>query len=158
MPGWMGGQRSGRVVPLLGHFFYRACVFRILFSVLLLCIGVRAFGQAQNSGQVAGNVADARQLGIPDAAITLRSEERGNELMGKSDAQGQYVFNDVPQGSYTLTVVAPAFEKYVVTHVMVDADSHLRLDATLNIGSVTQQVEVTAGTKSVDTQSATISM
>jgi hypothetical protein len=146
------------VVPLLGHFFYRACVFRILFSVLLLCIGVRAFGQAQNSGQVAGNVADARQLGIPGAAITLRSEERGNELTGKSDAQGQYVFNDVPQGSYTLTVVAPAFEKYVVTHVMVDADSHLRLDATLNIGSVTQQVEVTAGTKSVDTQSATISM
>lgn len=150
------GERWGRTSSSSVRNGLRRHDIIILLSLVLLCMGTRAFGQAQNSGQVAGSVADTNKLMIPDAVITLKSEERGNELTAKSDQEGQYVFNDVPQGNYILTVVAPTFETYVVNHVMVDADAHVRLDAVLQIGSVTDKVEVTAGTKSIDTQSATI--
>jgi len=128
----------------------------VLLSLALCWGGVRAFGQAQNTGQVAGNVVDATKHTVAGAAVTLTSEERGNVLSVTTNAEGEYTFNDVPSGSYTLMVVAPTFEKYVADHVAVDADSHLRLDATMKAGSVSAEVEVTAGTAAIDTQSATV--
>jgi len=128
----------------------------VLLSLALCWGGVRAFGQAQNTGQVAGNVVDATKHTVAGAAVTLTSEERGNVLSVTTNAEGEYTFNSVPAGSYTLTVVAPTFEKYVADHVAVDADSHLRLDASMKAGSVSAEVEVTAGTAAIDTQTATV--
>lgn len=144
-------------------FKYRAKAVRwkrfllcAVFSLAILCAGSRALGQAQNSGQVTGNVQDAVKHVLDNAKVTLTSEERDYALETKSNTQGEYLFNDVPQGHYRLTIVAPGFAMFVVEHVPVDADSHMRVDATLQVGSVNEEVVVTSATQAVDTQGATI--
>jgi outer membrane receptor protein involved in Fe transport len=123
----------------------------------ILCASASdALGQAQNSGQIVGTVTDPKNSVVVGAVVTLKSEERGNVLNSKTNGQGQYLFNDVPQGKYTLTVVAPAFQTYVESQILVDADSHLTRQVTLQVGSVNDTVVVTSGTANIDTQTAAI--
>jgi len=127
-----------------------------LISILAFAFPAITFGQAQNTGTVAGNVFDASHSVIPSAAVTLTSEDRGNVYKAESNAQGEYTFNDVPVGSYTLQVTASGFSMFVSRHVVLDSDTRLRVDATMKPGSVDSQVEVNADAVAVDTQGATI--
>jgi hypothetical protein len=115
-------------------------------------------GQAQNTGTVAGTVSDSTHGVIPAAAVTLTSDDRGNVYNVKSSGQGDYTFNDVPVGSYTLQVTAPGFATFVSRHLILDSDTRLRVDATLQPGSLSAEVEVTADNAAVDTQSATVGL
>jgi len=137
-------------------FVARACVARTLLLGLLLACPATVFGQAQNTGTVAGSVLDSTHSAIPAAAVTLSSEDRGNIYTATSNAQGEFTFNDVPTGSYTLQATAPGFSTYISHHVVLDSDTRLRIDATLNPGTVQAQVEVDADTAAVDTQGATV--
>jgi len=127
---------------------------------LLVCLSLTdspvALGQAQNTGTVAGNVFDSSHSIIPSATITLTSEDRGNVYNAVSNAQGEYTFNDIPVGSYSLQVSAPGFSTFVSHHVVLDSDTRLRVDAAMKPGEVNAQIEVNANEVSVDTQSATL--
>jgi len=127
-----------------------------LASVVLLTHPAVILGQAQNTGTVAGTVADSSHSVIPSAEVTLTSEDRGNIYTVKSNAQGEFTFNDVPVGSYSLQVTAAGFSTFVSRHVVLDSDTRLRVDATMKPGGVDAQVEVTADALAVDTQGATI--
>ena len=117
---------------------------------------VCAFGQAQNTGTVAGSVYDTSHSVIPNAAVTLTSEDRGNTYKVTSNAQGEFTFNDLPAGSYTLQVASPGFSSFVSRNVVLDTDTRLRIDSTLKPGDLDTQVEVTANSTTVDTESATM--
>jgi len=127
-----------------------------LLAFFLLAYSSEALGQAQNTGTLAGNVFDTSQSVVPAAALTLTSEDRGNVYRATSDAQGQYTFNDIPVGSYTLQASATGFSTFVSHHVVLDSDTRLRVDAVLKPGDVSAQVEVNADSLAVDTQSATV--
>jgi hypothetical protein len=127
---------------------FASCLMSINASTLL--------GQAQNTGTISGAVSDRSHAVIPGAVITLTSEDRGNVLTVKSNAQGDYTFNDVVTGNYTLQATAPGFATYISRHVQLDSDTRLRVDATLQAGDVQAQVEVTANSTTVDTQDATV--
>jgi len=129
------------------------CLFAI---VLLLGFASMCLGQAQNTGTVAGNVVDSQHIIVPGAAVTLTSEERGNVYRTTSNEQGEFTFNSIPVGTYTLNVTAPTFSTFVSRHVAVDSDTRLRIDAEMKPGAVDAQVEVTADAATVDTQSGTI--
>lgn len=127
-----------------------------VLGVTLLLQPAAMLGQAQNTGTVAGTVNDSSHDVIPSADVTLTSEDRGNVYTIKSNAQGEYTFNDVPVGSYTLQVAAAGFSTFVSHHILLDSDTRLRVDASMKPGSVSAQVEVTADALAVDTQSATV--
>lgn len=117
---------------------------------------VAAWSQAQNGGTVTGVITDTSHGLLPGAAITLRSEERGNTFEAKANEQGEYTLNGIPQGAYTLQVDAPGFGQYVSRHVQVDAESHVTVDATLRPGGVTESVQIDANALTVDTETATV--
>jgi hypothetical protein len=131
------------------------CFHAVVLSVALLSPAL-VYGQAQNTGTVAGSVFDSLHSIVPGAAVTLTSEDRGNVYKIVSNAQGEFTFNDVPVGSYTLEVGAPGFSTFVSRHVVLDSDTRLRIDSTLKTGSVDSQVEVTANQVAVDTEGATV--
>ena len=127
-----------------------------LLLAFLLLSARTAHGQAQNTGTVGGNVVDSTHSVIPSATVTLTSEDRGNVYTVTSNAAGEFTFNDIPTGSYTLQATANGFSTFVSHHVVLDSDTRLRIDATLAPGATSEHVDVNADALAVDTQSATI--
>ncbi len=131
--------------------------FGIVALLLLLCISQRSLAQGVNTGTIAGNVADRSGAVIPNAQVTLTSETQGMSRMIQSNASGEYVFNAVPVGTWTLRVQANGFAEFVAQGILVDANRNVTVNASLQLAKVTNQVTVTDTSGStIDTQSGTV--
>lgn len=133
---------------------------RLATIALCLCamsfLSTVGYGQAINTGELAGNVTDTGNGRIPHAVVILTSEDRGNVTKATANAQGEFRFPDLAVGRYSLNVSAPGFSSFVSNHINIDANAHFRVDAVLKVGSVDASVVVNADAVSVDTQSATV--
>jgi len=125
-----------------------------LGAVLGCC--VLALGQSQNTGTISGNVLDAHGNVVVGAAITIVDAVTGATRTEHSNGKGEYLFNEVTVGTYTLTVSAPTFETYVVDGIQLDATANVRTDAKLTAGSVNKEITVESEGTTVDTRSATL--
>src|SRR6478672_7279271 len=70
-------------------------------------------------GRVQGTVADPSQAAVAGAGVTLRNVNTGIESNRETDASGHYLFDLVQPGSYTVTMQAPGFQKFVQEGVTV---------------------------------------
>jgi hypothetical protein len=140
-------------MPRSLRFVLQSLVF---FLMLGLLSSPLAYGQGQNTGSVTGNVTDSQQAIIPSAQVTLTSPERGFSLTAKANAQGEFVFNQVPVGTYSLTVISSGFNNFQATNVVVDANLTAHVNAVMQVGNVTTQVTVEGSGSTVDTSSATV--
>ncbi len=129
---------------------------RLLFIVLFLMSAKMVLSQAQNTGTVAGNVKDSQGAVVVGATITLTSTGQNRTVSVQSNGKGEYIFNDVPVGIYTVKFSAPTFQNNETQELHVDADQNVRLDAKLIPGSSEATVTVEAEGTIVDTRSATI--
>jgi Carboxypeptidase regulatory-like domain/TonB dependent receptor len=136
----------------------RAAAFAGLVCALLgLFAAPRAVAQGQTAGSVIGTVTDSLGAVIPDATVALTSTERGDMRVVISNESGQYVFNQVPVGTYTLSVNATSFAVYQSTNITVDANQSTRVNPLLNAAEVTTSVTVSDNSSDmIDTTSATI--
>lgn len=105
------------------------------------------------TGSISGTVADASGAVVPGANVTVLNTETGIKETTETNAQGYYTFPVLPTGHYTVTVRAKGFKEYAQTGLAIDVNSALRVDATLEVGAVTQEVSVTANTVQVETNS-----
>jgi hypothetical protein len=62
------------------------------------------------NGNLAGTVSDASGAALPGANLQLTNPSTGLALTAKSSADGNYLFVDLPVGSYTVTVSAAGFQ------------------------------------------------
>ena len=125
---------------------------------LLLVLAITQ-GRAQSTqGSIGGAVTDTAGAVVPGAMVTLTSTEEGTVRTTKSNGVGDYHFEDVKAGHYSLDVTAASFEKWNATGVALEVRQELRLDVKLQIGAVTQEVKVTGDNVSaIETDSPTIS-
>jgi hypothetical protein len=131
----------------------RAVVLCVLLALSCAC---KAFGQGQNTGSVTGNVTDANLAIIPGAQVTLSAPDRGFSRTVTANSQGQFVFNQVPVGEYSLTAGSGGFADFKATGISVDANLSVHVNAVLTIGDVAAQVTVEGTGTTIDTSSATI--
>jgi len=127
--------------------------------VALLLVLAITQGRAQSTqGSIGGAVTDTAGAVVPGAMVTLTSTEEGTVRTTKSNGVGDYHFEDVKAGHYSLDVTAASFEKWNATGVALEVRQELRLDVKLQIGAVTQEVKVTGDNVSaIETDSPTIS-
>jgi hypothetical protein len=111
-----------------------------------------AHGQALN-GSIVGNVKDASGAAVPGATVTLTNDTTTQSREVTADADGRYDFATVPPGTYTIGVAKTGFSKFEQTTIKVTADSIVRVDATLNLGALTQSVVVQGGPAALQTDS-----
>jgi hypothetical protein len=116
----------------------------------------RCVAQAQNTGTISGNVSDAQGAVVTNATAVLTSTEQGTSTTLKTNERGEYLFPEVKSGTYTLTVTAPTFQKFIADSITLNAGENIRIDAPLVLGSSTDTVTVEASSTTVDTRSATI--
>jgi hypothetical protein len=134
-------------------------MWRSLTVLGLLLVLALTQGRAQSTqGSIVGTVKDTAGALIPGATVTLTNTDEGESRTTKSNAVGDYRFQDVKAGHYTVEVTEPNFEKWKVSGVALEVRQELRVDARLAIGAVQQVVQVTGeNVSAIETDSPTIS-
>jgi hypothetical protein len=101
---------------------------------------------AATGGNISGTVFDPSNAVVPGAGLKLVNVGQGTVYRVTTDSQGFYSFPNLPVGHYDLTISFKGFITQQKTNLVVNADSALRVDATLTVGSQSEVVTVTANT------------
>src|SRR5262245_37808575 len=97
---------------------------------------------ASPTGSVTGVIKDQSGAAISGAQITLVRTDTNTRLTARTDANGSYQFPQLPPANYALTVEATGFKKVTVGTVVVQVDQITRVDLSLEVGAVSEVIEV----------------
>jgi len=123
---------------------------------LAVCLGV-AMAQSVSTGAVSGQVTDQQGAAVAAAEIQLIDLATNTTRTTTTNDIGRYSFNNIPPGSYDLTVAKPSFALTRLKGQRVDVGLALTLDVVLGLGATTTTVEVTAAAGAeLQTSSATV--
>jgi len=132
---------------------------RVGLTVLLICalaLAIQPTALAQETtGGIKGYVKDSSGARIPGAQLELTSAALLVPKKAESDNAGYFYFSVLPPGSYTLTVTAPKFHTYKQTDIALTVGALPTIDVSLEVGTVSEIVEVTGRTPIVDVTRAT---
>ena len=108
----------------------------------------------QTLGGITGEVTDPQGSVIPNATVTLVDEQTALTRTARSNETGNYVFVNLPIGSYTLTFAAAGFETQKTPHITVQGNRTATLNAQLKVAAAagqTIEVDATPLMNAVDT-------
>jgi len=119
-------------------------IFRLLALVAVAALCIAPLAAQQTLGGITGEVTDSSGGVIPNAVVTITGEQTGLTRTAKSSGTGEYLFVNLPIGTYTLTYSADGFEVQSTPHITVQADRTATVNASLKAGSKATTVEVDA--------------
>src|SRR6478672_13775783 len=112
-----------------------------LMLLLMICVfTASAFAQG-SFGRLIGNVAGP-DGSIPGATVVAKDAQTNKEQSVVASSDGSFSFAQLEAGVYTVTITAPGFKTAVLTGVKVDASRDYTLNPTLEVGSISETVEV----------------
>lgn len=123
-------------------------------TLFLLTVFI-AFGQ-RSTATIAGSVRDASSSPVPDAAIVVRNTATGVEREVKSNAEGFYTITALRAGPYSVSVKREGFQTFVVPSLVLQVDQQATVNADLQVGTVSETVNVEGSVTPVDTRTATL--
>jgi hypothetical protein len=131
------------------------CRTTLLFFAMALValIGTSASFAQSTGGRIRGTVTDASGGAVTGAKIVIINQATGAQRDTDSGANGEYIFLEVPVGTYEVDVNQTGFKKYVRKGIVLDLNAVLGLDIVLVVGGSTEVVEVTGAPPLVDTTS-----
>ena len=100
---------------------------------------------ASPTGSIAGSVKDPSGAVISSAKLTLVNIATNAKVEAASDSNGAFQFLQLTPAVYSLNVEADGFKKLVMEGIVVEVDQITHVEATLQVGSVSQTVEVSGG-------------
>ncbi len=128
----------------------RAC---LLLAALLLT-PLSLLGQTA-TGRLSGTVLDPTGAAIQEATITVRSDASGAVFTVATAPSGGFSVIDLPAGTYAVEIEALGFRRHVATQVKVDIAGETSLPPVrLELGEITEAVEVVGGVSQVQTTTA----
>src|ERR1700726_2253180 len=129
--------------------------FRLgVLSLLLTILGVVPHAAAQSTGgRVRGTVIDSSGAAVSGANLALINEATNVTAHPVSGNNGEYIFLEVPVGTYDMEVAQQGFKRYSRKGIIVNLNEVVNLDIPLQIGGSTETVEVTGTPPIVDTTS-----
>jgi hypothetical protein len=132
----------------------RLYITRIFLVSALLCLCGALAAQTFRGG-IGGTITDAQQAVVPNASVQATEDSTSQSRYTVSSSAGTFVFQDLPQGTYTVTIQAAGFDTLKVEKVIVSAGSVRSLQLALAVAQQSQTLEVSASALSLDTVSAT---
>lgn len=109
-----------------------------------------------DAGQISGFVKDASGAVIPGAEVVIANEATGLKREIITNDSGYFVVPNLPPGYYTLSVEIPGFKKFVKSRNKLDANVAITIEATMEVGEVTEVVQVEASVSQVQSETATL--
>ncbi len=126
---------------------------RRLASLLFLsiaCFTMALFGQ-DITGTIEGTVLDPTGAAVPKAKVTVTNTDRNQALrVLTTDSNGVYSAVLLPIGHYSVKAEAPGFKAEVQTGIVLNVNDVLKINLTMEVGAVTETVEVAAAAAAVE--------
>jgi hypothetical protein len=123
-------------------------------SLLVLCI-LAAVAVAQvSTSRLVGMVQDSTGAAVTNAQVTATNEATGMSFRTVSSSSGTYAFEALQPGNYTVAVEASAFRKFTSKGNAVTIGQPATVNVALEVGALTQSVEVTASAENVQTSTS----
>ncbi len=129
--------------------------FLVITTILFaLPLGTQAYGQTFR-GAINGTVTDPSGASVSGAAVTATDNATGISIITKTNNDGQFAFQDVPPGTYKVSIIASGFRSETVSDVSVTAGNVYNLPVSLSMGQTSATVDVSAAPVEVETSTST---
>ncbi len=135
----------------------RGLLYSLIFAVTLL-LGLTGVAEAQQVfGSIYGNVTDPSGSAVNNAKVTITDTNKQTSFVVTTNDSGTYTKGQLIPDPYQVTIEAPGFQKTVSNDVQVSVDASVQFNAKLQVGNMSQQIEVTAAAPLLQTDRADIS-
>ncbi len=125
----------------------------IALAIVSLAVG-NGYVWAQGTAQISGTVRDQSGAVLPGVEITATQTDTGIARNTVTNETGSYVLPNLSLGPYRLEAALPGFRTFVQTGIVLQVNSNPVVNPVLEVGQVTEQVEVQANALQVETRSA----
>src|SRR5689334_11606806 len=125
--------------------------------ILLACLQVSAMAQLATTTSLVGNVTDSSGSAIASGRVTAVETRTLATLSTTTNDQGYFSFEFIPVGEYNVTVEQSGFQKLTKTGIQVSNNQSVRSDFVMQVGQVSQAIEVKAEALAIKTDDATLS-
>src|ERR1700733_14630612 len=119
--------------------------------VFLTCVPVPS--QTLATSQISGTIQDETGAVVANAQIQLTQTDTRQVHRVTTNSSGSYIIPDLPVGPYSIQISAQGFSTYIQNGIVLEVSSNPQINATLQVGSVNEQVVVQANAAMVETQS-----
>ena len=124
--------------------------------LLLMLFGLGFAGAQVSTGTIVGVVQDNTGGVLSGATVTVTHLATGQIRTTHTNDQGEFNAQFMPLGTYSVAVTAPGFQTKVLSGITLQVDQTANLTIKLEIGSVSQTVEVTSAAPLVDTTTSSL--
>ncbi len=125
----------------------------LLFAVFLLTAA--AFGQSDR-GTISGYLTDPSDVIIPNVEVLLTNEATGQRTVVQTNESGFFRAPNLVAGFYSVAVEAAGFKRFTQTRLKLDAASNATVNIRMELGQVTESVDVVASAAQVQSESAQV--
>src|SRR5438093_13759547 len=131
---------------------------RIAAYVLTALFGIAVVaptaGAQSTTAQISGTIKDQSGAVLPGVEVTVTQTATGAKRTAVSNETGNYVLASLPLGPYMLEAALPGFKSYVQSGIVLQVDASPTINIVLEVGQVTDQVEVQSNAALVETHSS----
>ena len=132
-------------------------VTTLLFLVAVAFSGPSLYAQFADRAVITGIVTDASGSAVPNAKVTIISQDTGSKTVVGTNSAGNYSTPPLTLGTYTVEVEKDGFKLSTNRGIVVTGAQTYRQDVQLQLGAVTQSVTVEGGAEQINTENATVS-
>ncbi|HET8547561.1 MAG TPA: carboxypeptidase regulatory-like domain-containing protein, partial [Bryobacteraceae bacterium] len=125
-------------------------------KLALACLLLAAAAFGQGTVTIYGTVTDSTGAAVPQATVQAINSGTGAVRDARSDQSGSYVISRLPVGVYTVRIEASGFKTFVQEGIQVQVDENRQVNVALQVGAVTESIEVRAELAQVETRSGAI--
>jgi len=131
-------------------------ISRVLSVLAIALVWALSCAAQTSTSQISGVVRDSSGAVIPAATVTLTNDATGVVQKQSTTEGGVYAFPAIPVGSYTIKAEATGFRALTRAGNVVQVNTPLTVDITMEVGAATESVEVSASAEVLQTSSATL--
>ncbi|MFN7921362.1 MAG: TonB-dependent receptor [Bryobacteraceae bacterium] len=129
---------------------------RLLLGAMLFHALISSCFAQFGTGTILGTIRDPTQAVIPGVKVVATNDGTNATREFTTDSEGNYRFNALPNGTYTLTASAPSFRTATLSNVVVTVNTQVRSDITMQVGNVSEKVDVESTTPQLQTNTAVL--
>ena len=116
----------------------------LLWLPLLIIVASHSTFAQTVVGRISGTVQDANGAAVPAATVKVINSANNSERTAVTDENGFYTVTNLPAGTYTIEAESKGYKKALVSGKNVTADARLTVDLKLEVGQVSETVEITS--------------